>query len=121
MKGSTKPEKMVTVIEFQYFKTFVGHQLKDAKNVKWEETQRDIQGKIQHADNLWTKSDASMTVRLQTIELSIWQLEASDGNHHSGIDNLKMTLDSMEDTATGINEQLRLIHVEFNAKPTEVE
>ena len=111
---------MVTVIEFQYFKTFVGQQLKNAK-VKWEETQRDIQGKTQHADNLWTKSDASMTVRLQTIELSIWQLEASDGNQHSGIDNLKMTIDSMEDTVRWINEQLRLMRGEFNSKLTEVE
>ena len=111
---------MVTVIEFQYFKTFVGQQLKDA-NVKWEETQRDIQGKIQHADKLWTKSDASMTVRLQTIELSIWQLEASDGNQNSGIDNLKMTIDSMEDTVRGINEQLWLIHGEIKAKLTKVE
>ena len=74
-------------------------------NVKWEETQRDIQGKTQHADDLWTKSDASMTVRLLTIEQNISQLAASDGNQNSEIDNLKMTIDSMGETIRGINEQ----------------
>ena len=111
---------MVTAIEFQHLKNFVGQQLQDA-NVKWVETQGDIQGTVQHADGFWTKSDASMTVRLQTIEQNISHLEASDGNQNSGIDNLKMTIDSMEDTVRGINEQLWLIHGELNAKLTEVE
>ena len=108
---------MVTVIELQYFKAVVGQQLQDA-NVKWED-ERDTQGKVQHADDLWTISDASMTVRLQTIEQNISQLEASDGNQKSEIDNLKMTSDSMGDTITGINEQLRLIHGAFGN--TEIE
>ena len=78
MRGSTKPKEMVTVIGFQSSKTFVEQQLQDA-DVKWEGTQRDIQGTIQHADDIWSKSDASMTVRLQTIEQNISKLEASDG------------------------------------------
>ena len=109
---------MVTVIGLQYFKTFVGQQLQDA-NVKWEETQRDTQGKVQHADDLWTRSDASITFRLQTIEQNISQLEASDGNQKSDIDTLKMTIDSTGDTITGINEQLRLIHGAFGNTEAE--
>ena len=109
MKGSIQFEKMVNDIEIQSFKTFAEQQLQDA-NVKREETQRDIQGNIQHADDVWTQSDSSMTVRLQTVEQEISQLEASSANQNSEIDSLKMTIDSTGHTIRGINKQLLVIH-----------